>query len=135
MLAKGDVAKYLIPGSHGSTFGGHPVACAAGLATIETVEKENLIAHTRAMAAHAANRIVELKAKHAAKIKETRQLGLMIGIDLNFPGKPVFLKCLEHGVMVNVTHDTTIRMLPAMNVTKDELDEGFNVLSKVLGEF
>lgn len=135
MLAKGDVAKHLIPGSHGSTFGGHPVACAAGLATIETVEKENLIAHTRAMAAHAANRIAELKAKHAAKIKETRQLGLMIGIDLNFAGKPVFLKCLEHGVMLNVTHDTTIRMLPAMNVTQAELDEGFNVLSKVLGEF
>lgn len=135
MLAKGEIAKYLVPGSHGSTFGGHPVACAAGLAVIETVEKENLIAHVRAMAEHCAGRIAELKAKHAAKINETRQLGLMIGIDLRFPAKPVFLKCLELGVMLNVTHDTTIRMLPAMNVKKDELDEGFKVLSQVLGEF
>lgn len=135
MLASGVVAQYLVPGSHGSTFGGHPVACAAGLAVVESIEKDNLIEHVRAVSQHLANLVDELRKKHAAKIKEVRQLGLMLGIDLNFPGKPVFQKCLEQGVLLNVTHDTTVRMLPAMNVTKDELSEGVNVLSKVLGEF
>jgi len=135
MLATGDVAKHLIPGSHGSTFGGHPVACAAGLAVIETVEKDNLIAHVRDVSEHLSQLVGELRRKHATKIKEVRQLGLMLGIDLNFPGKPVFQKCLELGVMLNVTHDTTVRLLPAMNVTKDELSEGLAVLTKVLAEF
>jgi len=124
----------MVPGTHGTTFGGNPVACAAGLAVIETIDKENLIAHTREISAYLAKRLAELKAKYPARIKEIRQLGLMVGIDLTFPGKNAFMRCLELGLMLNVTHETTLRLLPAMTVTASQLDEGLDIISKVLNE-
>ncbi|HYF49865.1 MAG TPA: acetylornithine transaminase, partial [Planctomycetota bacterium] len=72
MLAKNTVAQFMVPGTHGTTFGGNPLACAAGLAVIETIEKESLITHTREMAGHLAKRLTELKSKHSGKIKEIR---------------------------------------------------------------
>jgi acetylornithine/N-succinyldiaminopimelate aminotransferase len=135
MLAKPEVAQHLVPGTHGSTFGGNPLACAAGLAVIDTIESEKLMQHVRAMSKHLVGKLEELRAQLPQKIKEIRQLGLMVGIDLNFPGKPVFGRCLDEGLMINVTHDTTLRLLPAMNVTAAELDEGLNIISRVLKEF
>ncbi|HYF49605.1 MAG TPA: aspartate aminotransferase family protein, partial [Planctomycetota bacterium] len=55
-------------------------------------------------------------------------------IDLNFPAKNTFLRCLELGLMINVTHDTTLRLLPAINVSASQLDEGLDIISKVLSE-
>jgi len=134
LLAKGSVAQYLVPGTHGSTFGGNPLACVAGLAVIETIDSENLLAHVRAVSQHLAGLLENLRAKHASKINEIRQVGLMAGIDLNFPGKAVYARCQELGLLINVTHDTTLRLLPAMNVTREELDEGIAIISKVLSE-
>lgn len=134
MLARANVAQNMVPGTHGTTFGGNPLACAAGLAVIETIEADKLIAHVRDVAKHLEKKLLELRAKHASKIKEIRQLGLMAGIDLAFPGKAAYARCLELGLMINVTHDTTLRLLPAMNVKKTELDEGIEIISKVLSE-
>ncbi len=134
MLAKGAVAKEMVPGTHGSTFGGNPLACAAGLAVIETIEKDNLLPHVRAMAQHLSGLLENLRATHAAKISEIRQVGLMAGIDLKIPAKPIYARLQEEGLLANVTHDITLRLLPAMNVTREELDEGFTIISKVLGE-
>ncbi|HYG76720.1 MAG TPA: aspartate aminotransferase family protein [Planctomycetota bacterium] len=135
MLAASDVAQYLVPGTHGTTFGGNPLACAAGLAVIETIEQDKLIPHVRAMSKHLSGLLSTLKGKYPAKIKDIRQLGLMVGIDLNFSGKPVFARCLELGLLINVTHETTLRLLPAMNVTSAELDEGLEIITSVLAEF
>lgn len=132
MLAKGSVAAFLVPGTHGSTFGGNPLACAAGLAVIETIEQEHLIEHTREMAAHLASVLKTLQAQHSSKIAEIRQVGLMTGIDLKFPAKAVYGRCQEAGLLANVTHDTTLRLLPAMNISRDELSEGVAIISKVL---
>ena len=133
-IAKAGVAQAMVPGTHGSTFGGNPLACAAALAVIETIDSENLLAHVRAVSAHLAQRLEGLRAKHASKILEIRQLGLMVGIDLTFPGKPIFGKCLEAGLLLNVTHETTVRLLPAMTVTEAELDAGLKILSGVLAK-
>jgi len=135
MLAKAEVAQYMVPGTHGTTFGGNPLACAAGLAVIETIEQDQLIANVRETAAHLQTLLADLRGRHGGKINEIRQLGLMVGIDLKFSGKPVFARCLEVGLMINVTHDTTLRLLPAMNVTKVELSEGMEIISRVLAEF
>jgi acetylornithine/N-succinyldiaminopimelate aminotransferase len=135
MLATSAVAAAMVPGTHGTTFGGNPLACVAGLAVIDTIESDKLISHVREVSAHLAKKLQDLKAKHSTKIKEIRQLGLMVGIDLAFPGKPVFARCLEEGLMVNVTHDTTVRLLPAMNVKAGELNDGLAILDRVLGEF
>lgn len=135
LLARQEAAQYMTPGTHGSTFGGNPLACAAGLAVIETIEKENLLAHVRQMARHLSAGLEKLRAAHSTKIGEIRQLGLMAGIDLRCPAKPVHARCLEEGLMVNVTHDTTLRLLPAMTVSAGELDEGLATISRVLAEF
>ncbi|HLX62565.1 MAG TPA: aspartate aminotransferase family protein [Planctomycetota bacterium] len=134
LLAKGSVAQCLVPGTHGSTFGGNPLACVAGLAVIDTIDSGNLIEHVRAVSRHLAGLLENLRAKHASKINEIRQVGLMAGIDLNFPGKAVYARCQEEGLLINVTHDTTLRLLPAMNVKREELDEGIAIISKVLSE-
>jgi len=135
MLARSEVAAAMVPGTHGSTFGGNPLACAAGLAVVESIEADKLLAHVKSVSKHLAGGLEKLRAAHGAKIKEIRQIGLMVGIDLNFPGKPVQAKCLEHGLMINVTHDTTLRLLPAMNVTPEQLDEGLKIITAVLSEF
>ena len=134
MLAKDAVAQHLAPGTHGSTFGGNPLACRAALAVLETIEKDKLLAHVREMSRYLAEQLAALRAKYSGKIKEVRQLGLMAGIDLNFPGKNVCESCLERGLMINVTHETTLRLLPAMIVTKAELDEGIEIIAQVLEE-
>ncbi len=134
MIARGDVAQVLVPGTHGTTYGGNPLACAAARAVIETIETENILGHVRAVAKHLASGLGALHARHAEKIREVRQLGLMVGIELGYPGKPVFARCLELGLMLNVTHDTTVRLLPAMTVTAAELDEGLAILDRALSE-
>jgi len=134
MLARSEVARFMVPGTHGSTFGGNPLACAAGLAVIETIEQDKLLEHVRDMARHLAGGLETLRAAHAIKIKEIRQIGLMVGIDVTIPAKPVYARCLEEGLMINVTHETTLRLLPAMNVSAAELDEGLAIVSRVLGE-
>ncbi len=134
MVARSGVAQYMAPGTHGTTFGGNPLACAAALAVFETIESDKLIAHVREMGKHLAAKLHELRAAHAEKIRDIRQLGLMAGIDLQFPGKPIHAACIEQGLLINVTHDTTLRLLPAMNVKKSELDEGLAIISRVLAE-
>ena len=134
MLAKPEAAQYLVPGTHGSTFGGNPLACAAGLAVIEAIDAENLIAHVRKVSTHLAAGLVVLRGEHTGKIKEIRQLGLMVGIDLNFPAKPVYARCMEKGLLINFTHDTTLRLLPAMNVAVADLDQGLRTISEALAE-
>ncbi|MGD0089431.1 MAG: aspartate aminotransferase family protein [Planctomycetota bacterium] len=134
LLARGATAQLLVPGTHGSTFGGNPLACAAGLAVLETIEQDHLLQHVRDMARHLQAGLELLRSRHAAKIKEVRQVGLMVGIDLNFPAKPVYTRCLEEGLMINATHETTVRLLPAMTVSAAELDEGLAIISRVLGE-
>jgi len=135
VLARGELAQYMTPGTHGSTFGGNPLACAAGLAVLETIEHERLLPHVREMARHLQGALEALRSRHAGKIKELRQIGLMVGIELSFPAKPVCTRCLEEGLMVNATHETTLRLLPAMTVSAAELDEGLAIISRVLGEF
>lgn len=134
MIARADVAQYMVPGTHGTTYGGNPLACAAALAVLDTIAAEHVIDHVRAMAEHLGKGLAKLKATHSTKIKEIRQLGLMVGIDLAFPGKAAYTRCQELGLLINVTHETTLRLLPAMTVKATELDEGLEIISRVLGE-
>jgi acetylornithine/N-succinyldiaminopimelate aminotransferase len=134
MAARASVAQAMVPGTHGTTFGGNPTACAAALAVIETIDADKLLDKVRATSAHVAHSLETFRAKRSTKIKEIRQLGLMVGIDLTFPGKPIFQRCLELGLVINVTHDTTLRMLPALNVAPAQLDEGLAIVGKALDE-
>ena len=130
MLTSRELAKHLRPGMHAATFGGNPLAARAGIAMLETIERESLLEHTRELESFFRGRLGELAEKHSV-IKEIRVLGVMIGIELSVAGAPVVQRCLEKSLLVNCTQQTVIRLLPAMNLTLDEAAEGVEILDDV----
>lgn len=134
MLAKPEVATSLRPGMHASTFGGNPIAAAAGLATIEMIEEENLLERAKHISAVFRQRLEELK-NTCPIIREVRIAGLMIGIELTLEGAPVVDACLRRGLLINCTHNTVIRLLPAMIMTDDQVHEGCDILADVLAAY
>jgi len=134
MLAKGDVATSLRPGMHASTFGGNPIAAAAGLATIEMIEEENLLARAQHISRIFQERLVAMQ-QGCSIIREVRIVGLMIGIELTLEGAPVVQECLNRGLLINCTHNTVIRLLPAMVMTDEQVHEGCDILEDVLKKY
>ncbi|MCZ7643987.1 MAG: acetylornithine/succinylornithine family transaminase [Planctomycetota bacterium] len=132
VLARPSVAAELKPGTHGSTYGGNPLACAAALAVLDTLDQDNLLPHVRAMGEHLGRGLHALRERFAKQVKDIRRLGLMAALDLTFPGAPVVARCRDAGLLINCTHDTVLRFLPAMNVSAAELDAGLAILGKVL---
>lgn len=133
MMARSEVAASLVPGTHASTFGGNPLACAAGIAVIEAIEEEGLLENAVKMGAYAKEKLEALKGKHAI-IDHVRGKGLMIGVQLTSAGADIVSKCLEKGLRINCTHETVLRFMPSMTVCKDELDAAISILDGVLSE-
>lgn len=133
VIAQDEVAPSLRPGMHASTFGGNPLAMAAGLATIETIEEDNLLENVDVMSQRFRTHCDALKGELSI-IKEIRVRGLMIGIDLDIPSTPAVGKAMDRGLLVNATHDTVVRLLPALNITGEEVDHGMKILGDVLRE-
>lgn len=133
MICKSELAPVLRPGMHASTFGGNPLAMAAGIATIQMIEDEGLLDHSLAMSARIHQHFAALKAELPI-IRELRVRGMMIGVDLAISAVPAVAKCMERGVLINATHDTVVRLLPPLNITAEEVDEGMSVVSEVLRE-
>ncbi len=131
IIAKEEIAPSLRPGMHASTFGGNPLAMSAGVATVRTIEEENLLEHSSAMSLRFAQHFEPLL-EELAIVKELRIAGMMIGIDLTVPATPIVGKCMERGVLLNATHDTVVRMLPALNITAEQVDEGAAILIEEL---
>ncbi len=132
MVARAEAAESLAPGTHASTFGGNPLACSAALATIGVIEQEGLIEACRESSAHAMERLRGM-AERFEIVKEVRGVGLMLGVELDRPGKAVFEECLRERVRINCTQETVLRLLPAMNVPRELLDEGLDVVERALG--
>ncbi len=133
IMAKPEVAASLKPGTHASTYGGNPLVCAAAIAVIETIEKDNLLENVTKMGQYAADKINELKMKHSI-IDHVRNAGLMIGVQLTGPGTGIVAKCLEKGLRINCTQETVIRFMPSMIVTAEEIDKAISILDEVLNE-
>jgi predicted acetylornithine/succinylornithine family transaminase len=131
MLARPEVAPSLRPGMHACTFGGNPIAAAAGLATIQMIEEQGLLERARQISAVFGRRLEELKSQ-CEIIREVRVVGLLIGIELAIEGAPTVKACMERGLLVNCTHGTVIRLLPAMTLAEEQVHEGCDVLSEVL---
>jgi acetylornithine/N-succinyldiaminopimelate aminotransferase len=134
MMARHDVAATLRPGMHASTFGGNPIACRAGLAVVETIEEEGLLARARAIGERFRNQFEALQAELPGHIREIRIRGAMIGLDLTFDASDVVLECLRRRLLVNATHGHVLRLLPALTIDDDQIDEGCAVLAEVLRE-
>ncbi len=133
MMAKPEIAASLVPGKHASTFGGNCLACAAGVATIEVIEEEGLLQNAVELGVYTQDQIRTLQDKHSV-IDHVRGIGLMIGIQLTRPGAEIVARCLEKGLRINCTHDTVIRFMPPMTVTREQIDEAIRIFDSVLSE-
>jgi len=133
IIATPEVSKSLKPGKHASTFGGNPLAMVAGLATIETIVQDQILANVARQSARFKSHFETLQ-RELSIIREVRVRGMMIGIDLTIPGTPAVGMSMQRGVLINCTHNTVIRLLPALNITDAQVDEGAAVVSEVLRE-
>jgi acetylornithine aminotransferase len=121
-LARGRAAGLLTPGSHGSTFGGNPLACRAGCTVIEIIEREGLVDNAQRRGEQLLNRLIELLGQHP-QVKAIRGRGLMIGVELHQPVPDLALRAaLDHRLLINVTRGTTIRLLPPLTLNAAEVE-------------
>lgn len=131
LIAKPEIGAKLVPGTHAATFGGNPIACRAALATIETIEQDGLLERSIALGERFRSRFTALK-ERTPLIQEVRVKGVMIGIQLATDGTPIVRECMNRRLLVNCTHGSVIRLLPAMNLSDAEADEGIAILEEVL---
>lgn len=135
------VASLMGPGSHGSTYGGNPLVCAASLANLQEIRQTNLTGHVQRVSAKVFKEIEEWKLE---SIRETRGLGLLIGIELNpcsfpeelrqGPALHVVRRAMERGLLIVPAGPFTLRLLPPLNVTEEEVDTALRILKRVLEE-
>ncbi|MEI8344784.1 MAG: acetylornithine transaminase [Candidatus Omnitrophota bacterium] len=131
VVAKRSIADTLGPGTHASTFGGNPLACAAALAVFETIEKEKLLHNAVMMGAYLFKRLHEIAKKHVC-IRQVRGLCLMAGLELNVEGKSVAEACLERRLLINCTQGNVLRLMPPLIVRKQDIDRALKILEEVL---
>ncbi|MBN2830964.1 MAG: aspartate aminotransferase family protein [Candidatus Omnitrophica bacterium] len=131
MVVKKDIADTLTAGMHASTFGGGPVICKAALAVLKAVKKEKLLANAHKMGEYLFLLLSALQDRYEV-IKEVRGLGLMAGVELNIEGKGIVEKCMQKGLLINCTHEKVLRLMPALNITKKEIDRAISILDEAL---
>ncbi|HXR24435.1 MAG TPA: acetylornithine transaminase [Candidatus Binataceae bacterium] len=131
MIAKSEIAASLGPGSHGSTFGGNPVACAAALAVLDALEKDHVLENATAIGDYL---LAELRAiaRGNDRIAEVRGQGMIIGVVLKQEARPVVDACLKERLLVNATAGNVLRLLPPLNLSRDEADQGLAIIRRAL---
>jgi acetylornithine/N-succinyldiaminopimelate aminotransferase len=133
-LAAGKAAGVFKPGNHGSTFGGNPLACAAALATLDIIEHEKLMANAIAM-----GDLIRAQLRSALKgvsgVREIRGMGLMIGIELDAPCDSIVHAALDAGLLINVTNDNVVRLLPPLTLARDEAAQIVALLAPLITDF
>ena len=133
-LAAGKAAGTFGPGNHGSTFGGNPLACVAGLTTLNILEESKLLAHAEQLG----NYICDTLTTNLHGVKgfvEVRGQGLMIGVELDRPCTELVKLALARGLLINVTADNVIRLLPALVMKQDEAQQLLDIMCPLIKEF
>ena len=134
MLAAGPAAGVLTPGSHGTTFGGGPLACAAGLAVIDSLEQENLLHNAETVGAYLQTALAtELAGVRG--VAEVRGRGLMLGVELDRPCGILAMRAMQAGLLINVTRERVVRLLPPLILSRDEADEIVRLLVPLIKQF
>jgi len=131
MIAKGEIADTLGPGMHASTFGGGPVISRAALAVLEAIDKEKLLSNVLKMGEYLLVKLEALKKKYPL-ILRVRGKGLMLGVELSSPGKSIVEDCMKKGLLINCTHSTVLRLMPALGVSKKDIDKAIRILEEVI---
>ncbi len=133
VVAREALARVFQPGTHGTTFGGNPLACAAALAVIEVLREEKLVERAGETGEYLMWRLRAL-AQTCRVIKEVRGKGLMVAAELTIPSEPVVAACLARGLLVNNVRPTALRFVPPLIVTRSEIGEAMGILGTVLTE-
>lgn len=133
-LAYGEASELMQPGNHGSTFGGNPLACSAALAVVDTLEKENLYHRATAIGNIIMQGLAE-ELKDDEHVKDIRGSGCMIGIELTKPCKSLYTEALKHGLIINITADSVVRLLPPMIMTDQEAQQVVSILAPLIRDF
>jgi acetylornithine/N-succinyldiaminopimelate aminotransferase len=131
MVAKAEVASVLTPGTHGSTFGGNPVASAAALAVFDALEQDGVIENAAEVGQYLLRRLREI-ARECPDVAEVRGQGMIIGLALRHPAKGVVDACFREHLIVNGTADTILRLLPPLTLTREEADAGIAIIERAL---
>jgi predicted acetylornithine/succinylornithine family transaminase len=131
LVMTNNVAKALGPGTHGSTFGGNPLVCAAALASVDIVSDKLFLRNVQNIGKYFLSRLKEL-AKKLPVIKEVRGMGLILAIDIDGSSAEVAKDCMEQGILVNSIQPGTLRFIPPLIVTQKNIDTLIRVLTKSL---
>ncbi|MBO1512511.1 ornithine--oxo-acid transaminase [Metabacillus bambusae] len=129
VVANRDILGVFNPGSHGSTFGGNPLACAVSIASLEVIEEENLVERSLKLGEYFVERLKQIK---NPIIKDIRGRGLFIGVELTEAARPYCERLKENGLLCKETHDTVIRFAPPLVITETELDWAMERIKRVL---
>ena len=130
-LSSEEVLHWMNPGSHGSTFGGNPLAAAIAKRSLELLDEDGLIENSKLMGDYFKESLLNMNSKI---IKEIRGKGLWLGVEIDpqlISGKDLSKMCLDHGILCKETHETTIRFAPPLVITKEELDWGLDKIKEV----
>ncbi len=134
LLTRKEIAPSLRPGMHAATFGGNPIAAAAGIATIETIDREGLLDRGVELG-EAFCKQFEPLVEELPFVSEVRVCGVMIGIELSVDATPLVQQCLERGLLINCTQGNVVRLLPALTLTDEQLQAGCDILVNALRQF
>jgi acetylornithine/N-succinyldiaminopimelate aminotransferase len=134
IVAGGKAAGVMTPGTHGTTFGGGPLVCRAALTVLQTMEEDDLLAHAQAMGNYLRQSLRQAL-QGINGVKEIRGQGLMIGIELDRPCGEIVALALAQQLIVNVTQDTVVRLLPPLIITQDQCDDLVRILTPIITDF
>ena len=133
-LARQPVAELFSPGAHGSTFGGNPLACRAALATLDTIEHQDLCSRASELGDYLLGAL-RARLSGCASVREIRGKGLILAIELAQPCAPLVDLCLEQKLLINVTAERVIRLLPPLILEQDQADQLVNILAGCIQRF
>lgn len=134
MLIKEEFSGILVPGDHGTTFGGNPLACTAGLTTIKTLLEEELVENSAQMGQYLWEKLAQLQ-ENNGPIQSIRGKGLMLAVDLQeLKAKDVVDKAFAKGLILNTTGEKTIRFVPSLIIGEEQIDEGIQILKQCFQE-
>jgi 4-aminobutyrate aminotransferase len=141
MVAKAEIMESWKPGQHASTFGANPVAVEAGLATLDVIKSEHLMENAKWIGGKAKKRLLEMKEKYEI-IGDVRGMGLFIGVEIvkdkrskargESEANEIIDYCFHHGLLVITAGRNTLRIIPPLNVSEDEMDEGLDILEEAI---
>ena len=134
IMATDEVARAFTTGSHGTTFGAGALVCAVADKVLEIIERDGLIPRAGELGAWAKERFLAVGAAVPGTIKEVRGMGLMIGIELTFSGKEIWNALIDKGFLMNLTRERTLRLLPGLIITQEELEAFAVALQGLLEE-